>query len=75
VGAAFAALRDVLAPQTSVAFASAISRADESVRLTTLGEADPALADMRTLVLVGTEATRRIARPDGSAWLYTPRQA
>jgi precorrin-3B C17-methyltransferase len=75
LGAAFAALRDVLALETPVAFASAISRADESVSLTTLDEADPTLADMRTLVLVGTAASRRIARPDGSAWLYTPRQA
>jgi precorrin-3B methylase len=28
---------------------------------------------MRTLVLIGSAETRRIVRPDGSAWLYTPR--
>jgi precorrin-3B C17-methyltransferase len=74
LGAAFDALRDVLAPQTPVAFATAISRKDEAVSVTTLAAADPARADMRTLVLVGTAATRRIERLDGSSWLYTPRQ-
>jgi precorrin-3B methylase len=29
---------------------------------------------MRTLVLIGTAATRRIERADGAPWLYTPRQ-
>jgi len=74
LGAAFDALRDNLPGETPVAFASAISRADEQLHLTTLAAADPARADMRTLVLIGTAATRRIERPDGSAWLYTPRQ-
>ena len=74
LGAAFAALRDVLPGTVPVAFATAISRPDERVDVTTLAEADPARADMRTLVLVGSTATRSIARPDG-AWLYTPRTA
>jgi precorrin-3B C17-methyltransferase len=74
LGAAFDALREALAPDTPVAFAAAISRDDEHVSVTTLAEADPAQADMRTLVLVGTAATRRIERTDGSFWLYTPRQ-
>lgn len=74
LGAAFTALRDVLPGETPVAFAAAISRADESVFVTTLNGADPAQADMRTLVLVGTAATRRIERPAGACWLYTPRQ-
>ncbi len=75
LGAAFDALRDVLPPATPVAFATAISRPDEHVHTTTLAVADPARADMRTLVLVGSPATRTIPRPDGSAWLYTPRSA
>ncbi len=75
LGAAFDALRDVLPPATPVAFAIAISRPDEQVRTTTLALADPAWADMRTLVLVGSPATRTIQRPDGTAWLYTPRSA
>jgi precorrin-3B C17-methyltransferase len=74
LGAAFDALRVVLPPQTPVAFAAAISRDDEHVHITTLEAADPAQADMRTLVMVGTAATRRIDRPLGAPWLYTPRQ-
>ncbi len=73
LGAAFAALREVLPPATPVAFAAALSRPDERLHVTALDAADPSLADMRTLVLVGTAATRRIARP-GGVWLYTPRQ-
>jgi precorrin-3B C17-methyltransferase len=75
LGAAFDALRSVLPPETHIAFATAISRPDERVNITTLAEADPARADMRTLVLVGSAATRAIARSDGSTWLYTPRSA
>jgi precorrin-3B C17-methyltransferase len=74
LGAAFDALRQQLTSQTPVAFASAISRDDESISVTTLAEADPARADMRTLVLVGTAATRRIERPGAQPWLYTPRR-
>ena len=72
LGAAFALLRDVLPPATPVAFASAISRPDERVALTTIADADPAQADMRTLVLVGSRETRRIA---GTGWLYSPRSS
>ena len=75
LGAAFDALRRVLPPETPVAFATAISRPDEQLHITTLAEADPARADMRTLVLVGSSATRAIPRPDGPPWLYTPRSA
>jgi precorrin-3B C17-methyltransferase len=35
----------------------------------TLGSADPAIADMRTLVIVGASTTRRVGR-----WIYTPRR-
>jgi precorrin-3B C17-methyltransferase len=74
LGAAFAALRDVLPLHTPVAFAAAISRPDERVAVTTLAAADAVPADMRTLVLIGTAATRRIERSCGTPWLYTPRQ-
>jgi precorrin-3B C17-methyltransferase len=73
LGAAFAALRTLQPDTTPVAFAAAISRPDEDVRIATLAEADPDWADMRTLVLVGTAATQHIRRADGGAWLYTPR--
>jgi precorrin-3B C17-methyltransferase len=75
LGAAFAALRDVLPPATPVAFAAAVTRPEERVAIMALVDADPAQADMRTLVLVGSPATRLVPRADGGAWLYTPRGA
>jgi precorrin-3B C17-methyltransferase len=69
----FALLRETKAPETIVAFARAISRADEHIEVTTLHEADPSVADMSTLVLVGSSETRRVARNDEACWIYTPR--
>ncbi len=73
LGAAFEVLRGVLPADTPVAFCAAIGRPDEAIRITDLESADPALADMRTLVLIGGLTTRTIARPNGRPWLYTPR--
>lgn len=73
LGAALDALRPILPPATPIAFATAVSRDDELIEITTLANADPARADMRTLVLIGSAATRRIERPGAAPWLYTPR--
>jgi precorrin-3B C17-methyltransferase len=73
LGAAFATLREVLPSATPVAFCTAVGRPDEAIRIADLGCADAALADMRTLVLIGAPTTRTIPRPDGPPWLYTPR--
>ena len=70
---AFALLRNVKAPATPVAFARAIGRPDEQIVLTTLGDADPTIADMSTLVLIGSSETRFIERPGRPPWLLTPR--
>ena len=75
LGAAFMLFRELLAPQTPVIFARAASRPEENITITTLAEADPACADMSTLVLIGSQATRQINRPTGKPWLYTPRRA
>ena len=75
LGAALDALRPILPPTAPVVLATAIGRADERVSIMTLADADPARADMRTLVLIGTAATRRIDRPGAAPWLYTPRSA
>jgi precorrin-3B C17-methyltransferase len=72
---AFAVLREILPPTTPVVFATAISRPDETIDIVDLAAADPARADMRTLVMVGTAATKRIARPGQRPWVYTPRFA
>jgi precorrin-3B C17-methyltransferase len=70
---AFALLRNVKAPVTPVAFARAVGRADETLTLTTLGEADTSRVDMATLVIIGSSETRFIARDGASAWMLTPR--
>jgi precorrin-3B C17-methyltransferase len=72
---AFALLRSRKAATTPVAFARAIGRADERIVMTSLAEADPAIADMATLVIVGSSQTRLIERPTGTPWLYTPRSS
>ncbi|HUC16486.1 MAG TPA: precorrin-3B C(17)-methyltransferase [Acetobacteraceae bacterium] len=74
LGAAFALLRPILPAATPVAFATAVTCPEERIDITTLAEADPELADMRTLVLIGSAATRRIDRSGTRPWLYTPRR-
>lgn len=73
LGAALDALRPVLPGTTPVALATAVSRADERIEVATLSTVDPTRADMRSLVLIGTAATRRIERDGAAPWLYTPR--
>ncbi|MET0284323.1 MAG: precorrin-3B C(17)-methyltransferase [Polyangiales bacterium] len=70
---AFSILRAQRAAETLVVFAKAIGRPDEQITVTTLGEADPRHADMRTLLLIGASTTRSVARENGGAWLYSPR--
>jgi precorrin-3B C17-methyltransferase len=53
-----------------VTFARAVSTPDERLTTVTLAEATPDMADMRTLVIVGNSATRRVG-----PWVYTPRRA
>jgi precorrin-3B C17-methyltransferase len=54
-------------------FGRAVGRADENVAVTTLDVADPANADMATLIIVGSSETRVIARPGRPPLVYTPR--
>ena len=73
---ALAVLREVCGAAQSLArpviFARAVSTPDETVHVVTLSEAQPEMADMRTVVIVGSSLTRVIAR-DGMPWVYTPR--
>ncbi|MEW6436013.1 MAG: precorrin-3B C(17)-methyltransferase [Pseudomonadota bacterium] len=69
----FKLLRGVKAPETIIVFAHAVSRPNERLEVTTLAEADPSVADMSTLVLIGSSETRRVARDDGGCWVYSPR--
>lgn len=75
IGKAFALLKTCRSLETVVMLARAAGRPDEDITITTLGAADPATVDMRTLVLIGSSATRTIERADGRQWVYTPRSA
>lgn len=67
-------LREACGPDRLSIFARAVSTPEESIRVTTLGEATPDMADMRTLVIVGSQQTRLIEQ-DGAPLVYTPRSA
>ncbi len=73
LGEAFVHLRGLKDAATPVAFARAVGRPDERIHLTTLGEADPALVDMATLVVVGSSETRWVMGQEGRRWMLTPR--
>jgi precorrin-3B C17-methyltransferase len=70
---AFRCLRAHRGGSTPVVFARAVGRPDEAITLTTLAEADPALADMSTLVIVGASTTRLVSRPGRRPYVLTPR--
>jgi precorrin-3B C17-methyltransferase len=63
-------LRSHCAPETLITFARAVSTPDQRIETVTLAKALPEMADMRTVVLVGNSATRRLGR-----FVYTPRKA
>ena len=67
-------LREACGLDRLIIFARAVSTTEESIRVTTLGEATPDMADMRTLVIVGSQQTRLIERA-GAPLVYTPRSA
>ena len=75
LGKAFERLRGILPATTPVVFGRAVSRTDESVAVSTLDSADPSRADMATLIIVGSAATRVIERPGLLPLVYTPRSA
>ena len=70
----FARVLDVLRQECGAArlitFARAVTTPEEELRTMTLDEALPEMADMRTVVLLGNSATRRVGR-----FVYTPRRA
>ncbi|WP_447957700.1 precorrin-3B C(17)-methyltransferase [Vreelandella sp. EE7] len=69
-----AVLREECEPERVIIFARAVSTPEESIRVVTLREANPEMADMRTLVIVGSRQTRLIER-SGAPLVYTPRSA
>jgi precorrin-3B C17-methyltransferase / cobalt-factor III methyltransferase len=73
LGSAFERLRRQLPASTPVVFGRAVGRTDEDIAVTTLAMADPAAADMATLIIVGSATTRAIARPGRPPLVYTTR--
>ena len=67
-GRALAILREVCEPERLLVFARAVSTPEEALRVVPLAEVTEDMADMRTVVLVGSSATRQVGR-----WVYTPR--
>ncbi|OYW52661.1 MAG: precorrin-3B C(17)-methyltransferase [Rhodobacterales bacterium 12-65-15] len=63
-------LREECGPDRLITFARAVSTPDQRIVTVTLGEAKAEMADMRTVVILGNAATRRVGR-----WVYTPRSA
>ena len=61
-------LREECESERLITFARAVSTPEERLLTVTLAEALPEMADMRTVVIVGNAATRRVGR-----WIYTPR--
>jgi precorrin-3B C17-methyltransferase len=64
------ALRQAGAGARLITFARAVSMPEESLLTVTIDEATEDMADMRTVVLVGNSATRRVGN-----YVYTPRSA
>ncbi|KNG94026.1 precorrin-3B C(17)-methyltransferase [Pseudaestuariivita atlantica] len=67
-GEALEVLREELPGEVPIFFARAVSTDEEQIRTATLAEATPEMADMRTVVIVGTAATRAVG-----PFHYTPR--
>jgi len=65
-------LRETCGDARPILFARAVTMAEEDLMILPLGEARADMADMRTMVIVGSSQTRIIARARGPI-LYTPR--
>ena len=63
-------LREICEPERLIIFARAVSTPEECIQTVTLAAATAEMADMRTVVIVGNAATRRVGR-----FVYTPRSA
>lgn len=73
LGKALELLRAHLPPATPVIFGRAAGRPDERITVQPLAEADAAIADMATCVIIGSAETRVVARGGKGDLVYTPR--
>ncbi|MCE8442395.1 precorrin-3B C(17)-methyltransferase, partial [Rhodovulum sulfidophilum] len=67
-------LREACGDDRPVIFARAVSTPEERLTVVPLTEARPEMADMRTVVLVGSSLTR-VLRDGARPLVYTPRSA
>lgn len=65
-------LKNACGDDRPVIFARAVSTDQQAIRVVPLSQTTPDMADMRTMVIVGSSRTRIIAR-DGAPIIYTPR--
>ena len=65
-------LNDACGDDRPVIFARAVSTPEEEIKVVPLSRCTPDMADMRTMVIVGSSTTRIIPR-DGAPIIYTPR--
>ena len=70
----FELLRETCQDDRPVLFARAVTTPEETLRIVPLTEARADMADMRTMIIIGSSLTRVIERPVGPI-LYTPRSA
>ena len=66
-------LRGLRTPDTVVVLGRDIGRPGATLSSTTLGALRSEQVDMRTMVIVGSSTTRRIAGGPHGEWIYTPR--
>lgn len=71
-GKAVKALQEACGDDRPMIFARNVSRPDQTIKIVPLTEVTEDMADMRTVVLLGSSTTRIIER-DGAPLIYTPR--
>ena len=71
-GKALQTLQDACGDNRPMIFAHNVSRPDQTIKIVPLTEVKEDMADMRTVVLLGSSQTRIIER-DGAPLIYTPR--
>ncbi|MGY0064786.1 precorrin-2 C(20)-methyltransferase [Streptomyces sp. LZ34] len=74
VGKARELLLEHRAPDTPVVLGRDVGGPEERIRIVRLADLDPALVDMRTILLVGSSQTRTARRGDGTEVVWTPRR-
>ncbi|MZD05916.1 precorrin-2 C(20)-methyltransferase [Streptomyces sp. SID5785] len=74
VGKARELLLELRLPDTPVVLARDVGGPEESVRVVRLADLDPAVVDMRTLLIVGSSQTQATVRGDGRTVAWTPRR-